>query len=411
MDRSGTATHDREPKPPTTPRAPSILQRLSRVVAPGRRVIPEIDGLRFIAIGAVLLYHARAWVSERIVEADGALADQIQYGHYGVQLFFVISGFLLAIPFARWRLLGAPPPKLRTYFLRRLTRLEPPYIASFLLLFAAGLVIAIPGWAAQWPSLLASLAYQHNLVFGGFSDINCVAWSLEVEVQFYVLTPLLSAVFAIRPTFLRRGVLSIAIGLFAMGSVGMAAHGWWNLCLLGYLHEFLTGYLLADVFVSSWNEAPGRSWPWDVAAAVGWPALGALFSLPALVPFLLPPLVFLLYAAALRGPVTGWILRSPALVAIGGMCYTIYLLHYPLIALVGRVVRPLLPTSSFPLAYGAFVTCALPVVLAVSAAFFIVLERPCMDPEWAAKLAARVVTWLRSDRVEDANWGGGGRCS
>lgn len=402
MVRSGAARHEPDPRTPATRRA-SILHRLGRVVAPGRRVIPEIDGLRFIAIGSVLLYHSRAWVSERVVPADGTLGEQLAHGHYGVQLFFVISGFLLAIPFARWRLLGAPRPRLGTYFLRRLTRLEPPYIASFLLLFAAGLVVATPGWAAQWPSLLASLAYQHNVIFGHFSEINCVAWSLEVEVQFYVLTPLLTAVFAIRPALLRRAVLAIAIGLFALASTRMGAHARWNLSLLGYLHEFLTGYLLADFFVSSWNEAPTRSWPWDVAAAVGWPALGVLFSHPSLVPFLLPPLVFVLYAAALRGPVTGWILRRPALVAIGGMCYTIYLLHYVVIALVGRVVRPLLPASSFAFAYGAFTACALPVVLAVSAAFFVALERPCMDPAWPGKLAARVGTWLRPVRVEDAD--------
>ena len=60
----------------------------------------------------------------------------VQQLNVGVPLFFAISGMILGLPFARYWLLQGPKVSLRRYFLRRVTRLEPPYIASMLLLFA-----------------------------------------------------------------------------------------------------------------------------------------------------------------------------------------------------------------------------------------------------------------------------------
>ena len=67
-------------------------------------------------------------------------------GFRGVELFFVISGFILGLPFAAHYLKGAAPVSLRKYYLRRLTRLEPPYIVALLVLFilAAGIEGAPP---------------------------------------------------------------------------------------------------------------------------------------------------------------------------------------------------------------------------------------------------------------------------
>src|SRR5205807_233343 len=116
----------------------------------------------------------------------------MRYGWAGVQLFFAISGFILALPFAAHRLLGEKPVDLGKYFRRRLTRLEPPYILSLLGTFAFGLLISHQlSWAANGKHLLASLVYMHNLAFGHESYISTVAWTLEIEVQFYCLVPLL----------------------------------------------------------------------------------------------------------------------------------------------------------------------------------------------------------------------------
>src|SRR5262245_10743057 len=62
----------------------------------------------------------------------------IAQGRYGVQLFFIISGFILALPFAAERLAGARPVRLKAFYLRRLTRLEPPYFLVLTIFFLLG---------------------------------------------------------------------------------------------------------------------------------------------------------------------------------------------------------------------------------------------------------------------------------
>ena len=65
--------------------------------------------------------------------SHSVIARVLEHGNYGVQLFFVISGFVLALPFASHYLCQTRAVSLRAYFLRRLTRLEPPYVLSMLL--------------------------------------------------------------------------------------------------------------------------------------------------------------------------------------------------------------------------------------------------------------------------------------
>jgi peptidoglycan/LPS O-acetylase OafA/YrhL len=118
------------------------LSQLSRVTTPGRAFIPQIDGLRFIAIMAVLAYHVRYISSYHLhvspqgwpVEGDW-VNDIFSTGNLGVQLFFALSGFILSLPFARWRLAGEKPVRLSDYYLRRVTRIEPPYLIHLAFLF------------------------------------------------------------------------------------------------------------------------------------------------------------------------------------------------------------------------------------------------------------------------------------
>jgi peptidoglycan/LPS O-acetylase OafA/YrhL len=117
----------------------------------------------------------------------------------GVELFFVISGFILGLPFARMHIQQGRSVHLREYFLRRLTRLEPPYILQLILRVVVLLVTGQWALRAILPHLLASLVYAHNIAYPGQTNpINLVIWSLEVEVQFYCLVPALSYLFAIR---------------------------------------------------------------------------------------------------------------------------------------------------------------------------------------------------------------------
>ena len=115
------------PPPATVHRSWSL-----RRITSGSSWIPEIDGLRFIAIALVVLFHLAAQVSAKshitFTRHDwyAGLFAIFERGDIGVRIFFVISGFILGRPFARHYLLGHARPSLRSYYLRRITRLEPP---------------------------------------------------------------------------------------------------------------------------------------------------------------------------------------------------------------------------------------------------------------------------------------------
>jgi peptidoglycan/LPS O-acetylase OafA/YrhL len=174
--------------------------------------VPEIDGLRCVAVCSVVLYHLGGFLGWRIAE----------HGYRGVNLFYVISGFILGLPFASHYLQQKPPVKLRSYFLRRLARLEPPYLLSLLICFGGLVWLQGRDGRELLPGLAASAGYVHSLWFGAQSAINPVTWSLEVEVQFYCLAPLLAGIFALRPKRLRRAVL-LALVILA-GSVQLYPH-------------------------------------------------------------------------------------------------------------------------------------------------------------------------------------------
>jgi peptidoglycan/LPS O-acetylase OafA/YrhL len=172
----------------------SLRTLFSRVTSSGA-VIPEIDGLRFIAIVWVLGFH----INGEYIKVMGArFPGQIQNSLYnqvlgtwdfGVQLFFVISGFILSLPFVRHYWNGAPRPPLGQYYLRRLTRIEPPYVINLILFSGLILLVKSPPVSQTLQHLLASLFYSHNLIFHNVSTINFVTWSLEIEAQFYLAAP------------------------------------------------------------------------------------------------------------------------------------------------------------------------------------------------------------------------------
>ena len=90
----------------------------------------------------------------------------------GVELFFVISGFILGRPFARHALLGEKRVPLAGYYLRRLTRLEPPYILNLLICSVAILLYMHVPVLELAKRFLASALYLHELIYHQVSIIN-----------------------------------------------------------------------------------------------------------------------------------------------------------------------------------------------------------------------------------------------
>jgi peptidoglycan/LPS O-acetylase OafA/YrhL len=400
--------------------AARLERSLSRVTSSGR-FIPEIDGLRFVAIITVLLFHLNALTLQfygahgRFPAGAGATLDLLlRSGFVGVQVFFAISGFVLGLPFAVQRIRGGRSVRLPRYFLRRLTRLEPTYFVNMLTIFA------LKGAAYYWwgaraelrplrmlPHLLASLFYAHNFVYGGPSSINNVAWSLEIEVQFYVLAPLICSLYSMTSRAFRRlSLLALGIGAAALDFGALTMRIDLGATLLRYLPFFVVGLVVADVFVADWNEEPQRSrgWSWlAVAGCAGMPVLvrtgfvtpelmnGVVVSARLLIgDALLSLCIALLFVGTMRGGWANQIARMRPLVLIGGMCYTIYLYHQSVYHLLGHWTNAW--WSGLP--YGGFVAVQglvlVPGCVALCAVLFVLFEKPFMYPDWPAKVRAKL---------------------
>jgi len=369
-----------------------FLAHISRETSSGR-FIPEMDGLRFAAIGMVILFHLNGYLTAKSPFYRAApptsdwLAQAAMVGLRGVELFFVISGFILGLPFAAHYLKGAAPVNLRKYYLRRLTRLEPPYIVALLVLFllAAGIEGAPP--ASFYPHLAASLFYLHSLIYGAFSPAMGVAWSLEIEVQFYVLVPLLTLLFTIRSPTLRRSSIVILILAALSGQALFLHHSPRTaLSIVAYVQFFLVGFLLADVFLVTWGEVPRRNLAWDFIALAGWPLLFVILHSRVLAHWLFPAWILLLYFAAFRGRLVNRFFSNRWIVAIGGMCYSIYLLHYEVISAVGRLTRRLGETTPYWIYLSVQLVLVGAAIVVICGVYFVTIEKPCMRRDWPQRL-------------------------
>jgi peptidoglycan/LPS O-acetylase OafA/YrhL len=365
-----------------------------RRIVTSNRFIPEVDGFRFLAIGIVIISHI--FVQCGPLPGNGWFMHWVRFnlagsdpGHRGVYLFFTISGFILAMPFARHHLQGGKKVKLGSYFRRRITRLEPPYILALLLRFPLVYLVKRTAIVALALHLLASLLYVHNIVYAEYSTINPPAWSLEVEIQFYILAPLLSAIFLIRRKHLRRAcmVAAMLVGGFLSFHLGDRP-GILPLTLLAFSQYFFAGFLLCDFYLTGdvWKLKP---WVWDLlgVAALAWIILTHVPWYPIAFPFF----TIALYMAGFYGSAVRAVFAFRPFSLIGGMCYSLYLTHTTVLTVVSHIT-PRLFRSSLPVGLQLGLTFGMSFagILLVGAGYFLLIERPCMDPAWPHKLALRL---------------------
>ena len=133
----------------------------------------------------------------------------LQLGWAGVDLFFVLSGFLLTLPFAYARLNGTAFPAVGHYYVRRLLRVFPAYYAQL------AIILLVGGWFVTWHSLgmtalLAHLGMVFNIGPNPVSPIVGVWWTLPVELSFYLVLPWLVSSMSAPP---RRWPLMLALSI------------------------------------------------------------------------------------------------------------------------------------------------------------------------------------------------------
>ena len=183
------------------------------------RRFPLFDSLRAIAAIAVLCTHAAGPAQAAEV---GTLARPFatRLG-IGVAIFFVISGFLLYRPFLRAHVLGSERPRLRSYALGRFLRIYPAYWVALTIIAAWG--YAGGAFSGDWPYLYLLIQNYFDLGLAGIGT----AWSLCVEVAFYVFLPIFAIALAhaggASPgARLRRAAVAVA----SLAVIGLVLRAW-----------------------------------------------------------------------------------------------------------------------------------------------------------------------------------------
>ncbi|MBV9356713.1 MAG: acyltransferase [Chloroflexi bacterium] len=355
----------------------ALVQRLDRFAwrgtgaNAGSSYVPGLDGLRALAVVAVLLYHASP--------------DLVPGGFLGVEVFFVLSGYLItSLLLAEWQ--TRQYINLRGFWLRRVRRLLPAVLAVLVATLAFAALFLPDELAEMRPQALAALAYVSNWqqILQQTSYFESVGrppllrhlWSLAVEEQFYLVWPPLLFL-GLRlgrgnPRPLVATVLGTAIGSCLLMALLYQPDTDPSRVYYG-TDTRASGPLLGAALALVWR--PGASWHTRFPRAVELAGLLALVALgvaalrlsefdPRLYRggFLVVDLATLLIIAAIAlpgGRLAATALAWPPLIWIGLRSYSIYLWHWPIFDLT----RPQLdvPLDGLPL---TLVRLALTVLLA-----------------------------------------------
>lgn len=349
---------------------------------------PQLDGVRGLAILMVLIWHYYA--SEASPDLGGIhryLLAATNLFWSGVDLFFVLSGFLISGVLIDQR---DATNGLRVFYIRRACRILPLYVAMLLLCLIVRAAVSPENPAHDWlfatpVSMLAFATFTQNMVMGWFGTIGGywlgVTWSLAIEEQFYLLIPLLF-LFANRRSAAWMLLIGIAIAILMRTAVP-GYHVW--VSLPWRADALLCGSLLAiavrwEPFVNLIRRRRGVLY-----------ALFALLLAGAAVMSLRPEVfaelsftwlamlygVLVLMAALGIGSELGRLLGSRPLVWLGQVSFAVYLLHQPVNGLLHGLLLNKTPELLVPLD-GAVTAAALLITLALAAASFRYLEAPML---------------------------------
>jgi peptidoglycan/LPS O-acetylase OafA/YrhL len=358
--------------------------------APDRRV-GSVEGLRAVAALSVFAFHL-TWRAP--VLRHSPVASWTGHFDTGVEIFFVLSGFLIFTPFAKALVDRRPLPRTLPYVARRAVRIWPGFLVALSVVILTGLG-DVDGWTGFTKH--ASLTYLYFEDRGGRP--LSVAWTLVVELSFYALVPVLAWCMAqLRLRHVERCGLLVLVGAYFQHLVAYDLHTRPFVRVLPpALLALGLGMLLAVVRAQGAGGGRLSRWLRALGARPAVPLLAAalacvvlVVAVPAGTDIVSRPadrfakeLLQAVIAGGITLPVllgsgtSGWwrrLLSHPVLTYVGTISFGLYLWHLPVL----RQFRPLL-VSEHPVVAVAGWCLALGITLAVAAASWHLVERPAMD--------------------------------
>jgi peptidoglycan/LPS O-acetylase OafA/YrhL len=170
--------------------------------------LAALDGLRGVAVLLVLWYHV--WEISWLPAPLQALQFLPETGFVGVHLFFFLSGFVIAYPFVRAQLRAGAAPSWRHFAWRRFIKIVPSYLLSIAVAYAIGYAARqVP--AATPQALVEHLLFVQTWFPSSYGAINGVLWTLSVEVEFYLLFPVVWWCFSRAPWLTAAAMAAISL--------------------------------------------------------------------------------------------------------------------------------------------------------------------------------------------------------
>jgi peptidoglycan/LPS O-acetylase OafA/YrhL len=357
---------------------------------PTSSVFTSIDGLRGIACLMVLCHHCYfhgGRYSYPIIEIFNnkiSLSGVFFYGYSGVELFFVLSGFCLA-----YSMIKNPDRKVdwRQYFLNRIRRIYPAFLASMALFMLLSLIInyfkitpLINDEILQMPSLKV-LIYSFSFISLSF---NTSFWTLCVEWRWYLILPIIILIykrFKITGVFFVSIISSIIYSLYIEKSSNVQL-AFFLSPLPKYLPLFSLGIWVAHIAIVKKNTLFQE-------ICTRYVRLGCLASL-VLIVILVPhePQVdfsyerivpfgifyFFVLIAAIFDEKIKKILSWKPIVLIGNFSYSLYLIHLPIIQIIHSITKSMNWTPQFQFIF--YQGLVMPTCIALSYVFYRVAEKP-----------------------------------
>ena len=343
---------------------------------------PEIDGLRAIAVSAVILYHSQITIFGQ---------QPFKGGFIGVDIFFVISGYLITSIILK-ELITAGSFSFKHFYERRIRRILPALLFVMLVSLTFAWMYLLPsGFVVFSKSILYSLGFSSNFYFhysgqqygaeSGLLKPFLHTWTLSVEEQFYILFPI---VLLITFKYFRKYLIHILILGFAI-SLGLAdwfsrnypSFNFYVLPTRGW--ELLAGSILAYFEINNGHRSKNK------ILNLILPSIGLLlighsvlsFNEEMLHPsfYTLSPImgVCLIIWFSNKKEIITKILSTKLFVGIGLISYSLYLWHYPIFAFARL-------KYSTPSEYDKFEWIVLSIILSLISYFFV--ERPFRNKKY-----------------------------
>ncbi len=406
-----------------------------------------LDGVRGVAVLMVISFHLNRVTGDNLWDKyTNPLASSFSTaGGTGVTLFFVLSGFLLFMPFAKALLFKTDWPLMRVFYMRRVLRIIPAYYVSLFIL----ILLASPEYLHpdHFKNLFLFLAFFMDSARATFRQINGPYWTLAVEWQFYMLLPFIALGIAFvvsRVSTTRRRFVAVTACLVGIIICGLFIRYWGlyfleyptqtflmprselniiNFFLFGitgkYTEDFAVGMFISLCFIyaqhpstdkkvvqqwkrlSPWLWIGGLSilvfsfmWHYKAGEAWSWPFISdwMMQNFNWLSEMLLAIGFGACIAAILYGSVgLKAMFEWPMLRWVGLISFSLYIWHLPLLLLLQSRVLPMFHGLNRFVTYGMFVYWAIAVIFPFAFLSYLIVERPWMrlGDRWRVEIEKR----------------------